>query len=419
MRLPHQFLRHADAADVDVTRGFASSALRRQVPYRLAQLRRILAVRIQKISSDSFPVLVLVLADALRPGRPGLHPFHPARRIQARGIGWRRVRLGQVRPQRETDGARVVLVSVSLIGQRVIGAGHARVHRSCHADSLLLTRRDNLLCRRQIEDGCCASRPARQHVRDTYKGDPDSAGCMRKSAYSGDAALLQRRSRVLWHGRIPGRRARRTSVDNLVDGVARTYGRIDVFVNTAGFTFQIGAANQTPIRDMSLADWRSLDEVHNIGCFLLTRAVLRVMDKQVAVEPISTFGDRPPIRGAIVMLTSLASEGTFRGVGNYIAAKHAVKGMVQTAAIENASRGIRVNAVAPSYVSGPMMNEFLAASPEFKKVMLGDLPMKRLVGPGEVADAVVFLASSASSYVNGHTLVVDGGASLPLSNSPF
>ncbi|TGJ85244.1 hypothetical protein E0Z10_g3504 [Xylaria hypoxylon] len=206
-----------------------------------------------------------------------------------------------------------------------------------------------------------------------------------------------------------------TSVDNLVDGVARTYGRIDVFVNTAGS----GAANQTPIRDMSLADWRSLDEVHNIGCFLLTRAVLRVMDKQVAVEPTSIFGDRPPIRGAIVMLTSLASEGTFRGVGNYIAAKHAVKGMVQTAAIENASRGIRVNAVAPSYVSGPMMDKFLEASPEVKKVMLGDLPMKRLVGPGEVADAVAFLASSASSYVNGHTLVVDGGASLALSNSPF
>lgn len=206
-----------------------------------------------------------------------------------------------------------------------------------------------------------------------------------------------------------------TSVDKLVDGVAKTYGRIDVLVNTAG----TGAASETPIRDMSLADWRSLDDVHNIGCFLLTRAGLRVMDKQAAVEPISAFSDRPPIRGAIVMLTSLASEGTFRGVGHYVAAKHAVKGMVQTAAIENASRGIRVNAVAPSYVSGSMIDEFLANSPEVKKTLFGDLPMKRLVGPGEVADAVVFLASSASSYVNGHTLVVDGGASLSLSNSPF
>ncbi|KAF2967398.1 hypothetical protein GQX73_g6141 [Xylaria multiplex] len=124
-----------------------------------------------------------------------------------------------------------------------------------------------------------------------------------------------------------------TSVENLVDGVARTYGRIDVFLNTAGLAITGRCTFQF---DMSLADWRSLNEVHNIGCFLLTRAVLRVMDKQAAVEPISTFSDRPPIRGAIVMLTSLASEGTFRGVGNYIAAKHAVKGMVQIVAIENA-----------------------------------------------------------------------------------
>jgi NAD(P)-dependent dehydrogenase (short-subunit alcohol dehydrogenase family) len=183
-------------------------------------------------------------------------------------------------------------------------------------------------------------------------------------------------------------------------------------------TTQVGATDQTPIRDLSLADWRSLDEVHNIGCFLLTRAALRIMDGQDAITPTQT-PERHPIRGSIVMLTSLASEGAFLGIGNYIAAKHAVKGMVQTAAIENARRGIRVNAVAPSYVSGPMMDQFLEASPEVKKTMLGDLPMGRLVSPDEVADAVAFLASPTSSYVNGHTLVVDGGASLVLSNSPF
>jgi NAD(P)-dependent dehydrogenase (short-subunit alcohol dehydrogenase family) len=171
---------------------------------------------------------------------------------------------------------------------------------------------------------------------------------------------------------------------------------------------------------MSLNDWRSLDEVHNIGCFLLTRAALRIMDSQepsILAHPTSVA--RHPARGAIVMLTSLASEGAFRGVGSYIAAKHAVKGMVQTAAIENAGKGIRVNAVAPCYVSGPMMDQFLEASPGVKKAMLGDLPMGRMVLPDEVADAVVFLASPASSYINGHTLVVDGGASLALSNTPF
>lgn len=78
-----------------------------------------------------------------------------------------------------------------------------------------------------------------------------------------------------------------------------------------------------------------------------------------------------------------------------------------------------MNAVAPSYVSGPMMNEFLDKMPDLRATMLGDLPLGRLVDPDEVADAVLFLASTSASYVNGHTLVVDGGASLQLSNTPF
>ncbi|KAL1863749.1 putative secondary metabolism biosynthetic enzyme [Paecilomyces lecythidis] len=186
-------------------------------------------------------------------------------------------------------------------------------------------------------------------------------------------------------------------VENLVHGVKSQYGRIDVCVNTAG----VGALRQTPISSMTLDEYRDMDEVHNIGSFLIMRAVLKV------------------IRGSIVILTSLASEGAFLGVGNYIAAKHAVKGLVQTAAIENARKGIRINAVAPSYVSGPMINKFFDEAPEAKKAMLGDLAMDRLAEPEEVADAVVFLASSAASYINGHTLVVDGGTSLQLANQPF
>lgn len=66
-----------------------------------------------------------------------------------------------------------------------------------------------------------------------------------------------------------------------------------------------------------------------------------------------------------------------------------------------------------------MMNTFLDQAPGVKASMLGDLAMRRLVDPEEVADAVVFLASSSASYVNGHTLVVDGGTSLQLANTPF
>ena len=77
---------------------------------------------------------------------------------------------------------------------------------------------------------------------------------------------------------------------------------------------------------MSLETYRTMDDVHNIGCFLVVRELIRAMSTQ---EPVLNRR-RVQTRGSIVLLTSLASEGAFLGVGNYIAAKHAVKGLVQT-----------------------------------------------------------------------------------------
>jgi 3-oxoacyl-[acyl-carrier protein] reductase len=131
-------------------------------------------------------------------------------------------------------------------------------------------------------------------------------------------------------------------VQALVARAKDQHGRIDICVTTAGVSqssrdfFSVlddsdqgktAAANQTPISDMSLETYRSMDEVHNIGCFLVVREVIRAMTSQ---EPVSTKRQNQT-RGSIVLLTSLASEGAFLGVGNYIAAKHAVKGLVQTA----------------------------------------------------------------------------------------
>jgi NAD(P)-dependent dehydrogenase (short-subunit alcohol dehydrogenase family) len=183
---------------------------------------------------------------------------------------------------------------------------------------------------------------------------------------------------------------------------------------------------------MTLEDYRSQVEVHNIGGFLFLKTALKTLLKQT---PQKAPGALHPSRGAIVMLTSLASEGGFIGIGNYTAAKFAVKGLVQTAgmlysnsdrscvliieALENARKGIRVNAVAPSYVRGPMMDSILEQMPALKTQMLGDLAMGRLAEPEEIANVVAFLASSHSSYINGHTLVVDGGSSLQLANAAF
>ncbi|GAD91508.1 oxidoreductase, short-chain dehydrogenase/reductase family [Paecilomyces variotii No. 5] len=188
-------------------------------------------------------------------------------------------------------------------------------------------------------------------------------------------------------------------VENLVHVVRSQYGRIDICVDTAG----VGVLKQTPISSMSQDEYRDMDEVHNIGSFLIIRAMLKAMLQQ----ELRGIG-RSSSRGSIVILTSLASEGVYIGVGDYSSAKRSVKGLVQTAAIENARKGIRINAAAPSYVSGPMINKFFDGAPEAKEAMLGDLAMGRLAEPEEVADAVVFLASSAASYINGHTLVIDG-----------
>ena len=87
---------------------------------------------------------------------------------------------------------------------------------------------------------------------------------------------------------------------------------------------------------MSLDDYRSMDEVHNIGSFLCLRKILQTMLQQVprsmpVVGRRTNASPRHMSRGSVVILTSLGSEGTFLGVGNYIAAKHAVKGLLQTA----------------------------------------------------------------------------------------
>ena len=106
---------------------------------------------------------------------------------------------------------------------------------------------------------------------------------------------------------------------------------------------------------MTLEDYRSMDEVHNIGAFLCLRTVLRKMLQQ-APQPMPVIG-RPSVssprhmsRGSIIILTSLASEGAFLGVGNYISAKHAVKGLVQTA-------GKRVDALSWSICKTGLMTD--------------------------------------------------------------
>ena len=112
--------------------------------------------------------------------------------------------------------------------------------------------------------------------------------------------------------------------------------------------------------------------------------------------------------GAIVHITSQMGHVGAAGRSAYCTAKHALEGLTRATAIELAPHGIRVNAVAPTFVETPMTRPFMAA-PGAREEIVGRIPLGRLGTPDEVAEAVLFAASPASSLMTGASLVVDGG----------
>jgi len=113
--------------------------------------------------------------------------------------------------------------------------------------------------------------------------------------------------------------------------------------------------------------------------------------------------------GAIVNCSSLGGLVGAPGRGTYHAAKHGVLGLTKSAALEYASRGIRINAVCPGIIDTPMVAGMLATQAEAMKELMKDVPIGRLGGAEEIGDAVLWLCSPAASFVIGHALAVDGG----------
>jgi NAD(P)-dependent dehydrogenase (short-subunit alcohol dehydrogenase family) len=113
--------------------------------------------------------------------------------------------------------------------------------------------------------------------------------------------------------------------------------------------------------------------------------------------------------GAIVNCSSLGGLVGAPGRGTYHAAKHGVLGLTKSAALEYASRGIRINAVCPGIIDTPMVAGMLATQAEAMKELMKDVPIGRLGRAEEIGDAVLWLCSPAASFVIGHALAVDGG----------
>lgn len=177
------------------------------------------------------------------------------------------------------------------------------------------------------------------------------------------------------------------------------FGRIDYLVNNAAIAapFAPTAASQTSDFDRVLG-------VNLRGLWFCQRAVLRVMETQAPLAPSAPW--RVPTRGSIVELCSILGLVAMPEDGLYTISKHGVMGLVKTDALDYGKKGIRVNAVCPGFVDTPLLTA------EYRVLLDWNIkknPMGRLALPGEIADAVVWLASERSSYVTGTSVVVDGG----------
>jgi NAD(P)-dependent dehydrogenase (short-subunit alcohol dehydrogenase family) len=180
-------------------------------------------------------------------------------------------------------------------------------------------------------------------------------------------------------------------VRSLVDETVARFGRIDVAVNAAGTEGEPG-----PVIDQTAESYAATFDTNVLGTLLSMKHELRVMQAQG--------------RGNIVNISSTYGHEGAAGASVYVASKHAVEGMTKSAALEAASSGVRVNAVAPGPIETGMLNRFTRTA-DRKAALVKTVPLGRVGKPDEIARAVVFLASDDASFVTGLILNADGGKS--------
>ncbi len=183
-------------------------------------------------------------------------------------------------------------------------------------------------------------------------------------------------------------------VDAMVEAAMDKFGRIDILVNNHGALFQCA------VEDLSPGGWNAIIGINLTGVFLCSRAVGKVMIQQQ--------------RGKIVNIVSIAGLHGSPMTAPYGAAKAGVINFTKSLAMEWSKHNIYVNAVAPGPILTESGRDLLWASPELQEKVRQQVPLKRYGEPEEVANAVIFLASEASSYITGETLYVDGGPPLRL-----
>ena len=175
-------------------------------------------------------------------------------------------------------------------------------------------------------------------------------------------------------------------VQSLVERVESEFGDLDILVNNAGVT------RDTLIARMSDEDWETVIDTNLRGTFNTARAVARKMLRRRS--------------GAIVNLSSVVGVHGNPGQANYAASKAGIIGLTKALARELGSRSVRVNAIAPGYISTELTD---VLNEEQRGLILGNTPLARLGEPEDVARAVRFLCSDEAAFITGEVLLVDGG----------
>jgi NAD(P)-dependent dehydrogenase (short-subunit alcohol dehydrogenase family) len=178
------------------------------------------------------------------------------------------------------------------------------------------------------------------------------------------------------------------SVGAFITAAVSRFGRIDILVNNAGINIR------KPVLELEPAEYRQVIDTNLVGYFLCARAAGREFVRQGS--------------GKVINVSSIMGQIALANQAAYASSKGGVEQLTKVLALEWAKEGVQVNALAPTYFETDLTRPLFEDS-ERKEFISERTPMGRWGQPHELAGAVIFLASAASDYITGHTLVVDGG----------
>lgn len=182
-------------------------------------------------------------------------------------------------------------------------------------------------------------------------------------------------------------------IPNLVNDLVKRFGEIDILVNNAGINLK---KDFTEVTD---EDFQKVILTNVTSVFVLSREVVKCMLEQKK-------------GGVIINISSMAAQYGLPRVIGYSASKNAIDGMTRAMAVELSSKGIRINAIAPGFITTPMTAKAFSDDPARLNRAIARTPMGKMGEPGDIGDAALFLVSDAAKFITGVILPVDGGNSI-------